>query len=207
MYGVVNVRLGDIAEYSTNRIGASKVDRNNYVGVDNLLADRKGKTQSVYVPENGNLTAFYCKNTLIGNIRPYLKKIWFANCEGGTNGDVLVIKPNENFVEAKYLYYVLASDRFFAFDMQYAKGAKMPRGNKEEIMTYQFPLPPLGKQKEIVEILDRFDNLCNDISDGLPAEIEARQKQYEFYRDKLLNFKDIEEDGEKETKAKGTGKN
>lgn len=207
VYGVVNVRLGDIAEYSTNRIGASKVDRNNYVGVDNLLADRKGKTQSVYVPENGNLTAFYCKNTLIGNIRPYLKKIWFANCDGGTNGDVLVIKPNENFVEAKYLYYVLASDRFFAFDMQYAKGAKMPRGNKEEIMTYQFPLPPLEKQKEIVEILDRFDNLCNDISEGLPAEIEARQKQYEYYRDKLLNFKDIEEDGEKETKAKGTGKN
>ena len=189
MYGFVNIRLGDIAEYSTNRIKASKVDRNNYVGVDNLLADRKGKTQSVYVPENGNLTAFYCKNTLIGNIRPYLKKIWFANCDGGTNGDVLVIKPNENFVEAKYLYYVLAADSFFDFDMQYAKGAKMPRGNRVAIMTYQFSLPTLEKQKEIVEILDKFDSLCNDLSAGLPAEIEHRQKQYEYYRDKLLTFK------------------
>lgn len=75
------------------------------------------------------------------------------------------------------------------------------------ISKYAIALPPLEKQKEIVDILDRFDNLCNDISKGLPAEIEARQKQYEFYRDKLLNFKDIEEDGEKATKAKGTGKN
>ena len=199
--------MEDIADYSTNRITAKSVDKNNYVGVDNLLADRQGKTESVYVPENGNLIEFRSENTLIGNIRPYLKKIWFANCNGGTNGDVLVIKANEDYVMPKYLYYVLSSDKFFAFDMQYAKGAKMPRGSKEAIMTYQFSLPTLEKQKEIVDILDRFDNLCNDISKGLPAEIEARQKQYEFYRDKLLNFKDIEEDGEKETKAKGTGKN
>lgn len=189
IYGFAFVRLEDVADYSTNRITAKSVDKNNYIGVDNLLADRQGKTESVYVPENGNLIEFRSENTLIGNIRPYLKKIWFANCNGGTNGDVLVIKSNENFVEAKYLYYVLSSDKFFAFDMQYAKGAKMPRGNKEAIMTYQFSLPTLEKQKEIVDILDRFDNLCNDISKGLPAEIEARQKQYEFYRDKLLTFK------------------
>ena len=68
-------------------------------------------------------------------------------------------------------------------------------------------MPTLDKQKEIVAILDKFDSICNDLSAGLPAEIEKRQKQYEYYRDKLLNFKDIEEDGEKETKAKGTGKN
>lgn len=53
-------------------------------------------------------------------------------------------------------------------------------------------LPSLERQKEISEILDRFDALCNDLSDGLPAEIEARQKQYEYYRDKLLSFKEAE---------------
>ncbi len=199
--------MGGIADYSTKRITAKSVDKNNYVGVDNLLADRQGKTESIYVPESGSLIEFRRENTLIGNIRPYLKKIWFANCNGGTNGDVLVIKANEDYVMPKYLFYVLSSDKFFAFDMQYAKGAKMPRGNKEAIMTYQFSLPALEKQKEIVSILDKFDAICNDLSAGLPAEIEHRQKQYEFYRDKLLNFKDIEEDGEKETKAKGTGKN
>ena len=188
VYGFALVRLEDIADYSTNRITAKSVDKNNYVGVDNLLADRQGKTESVYVPENGNLIEFRSENTLIGNIRPYLKKIWFANCDGGTNGDVLVIKANEDYVMPKYLYYVLSSDKFFAFDMQYAKGAKMPRGNKVAIMTYQFSLPTLEKQKEIVDILDKFDSLCNDLSAGLPAEIEHRQKQYEYYRDKLLSF-------------------
>ena len=54
---------------------------------------------------------------------------------------------------------------------------------------YKIPLPPLEEQQRIVDILDRFDTLCNDISKGLPAEIEARKKQYEYYRDKLLIFK------------------
>lgn len=64
----------------------------------------------------------------------------------------------------------------------------MPRGNKDEILKYTFVLPIKEKQKEIIAILDRFDALCNDLSEGLPAEIEARQKQYEYYRDKLLQF-------------------
>ena len=51
------------------------------------------------------------------------------------------------------------------------------------------PVPPLAEQKRIVEILDRFDSLCNDLTSGLPAEIEARRKQYEYYRDTLLTFK------------------
>ena len=53
------------------------------------------------------------------------------------------------------------------------------------------PLPSVEEQKRIVKILDHFDTLCNDLSAGLPAEIEARQKQYEYYRDKLLSFKEL----------------
>ena len=59
------------------------------------------------------------------------------------------------------------------------------------ILSLKIPLPSLEEQQRIVDILDRFDALCNDISAGLPAEIEARQKQYEYYRDKLLNFKAV----------------
>ena len=91
--------------------------------------------------------------------------------------------------------------------MELKKEGGVPAVNRSDLQNVMVKIPTLEKQKEIVEILERFDNLCNDISQGLPAEIEARQKQYEFYRDKLLNFKDMEEDGEKETKAKGTGKN
>ena len=57
-------------------------------------------------------------------------------------------------------------------------------------MQYSFSIPSLEKQAEIVSVLDRFDALCNDLSSGLPAEIEARTKQYEYYRDKLLSFKE-----------------
>ena len=62
--------------------------------------------------------------------------------------------------------------------------------NKDDIGKINITFPPLEEQQRIVDILDRFDRLCNDISEGLPAEIEARQKQYEYYRDKLLTFKE-----------------
>lgn len=67
-------------------------------------------------------------------------------------------------------------------------GAAQPNLSAQSVKNYVFPIPSIEKQERIVSILDRFDKLCNDISEGLPAEIEARQKQYEYYRDKLLSF-------------------
>ena len=61
----------------------------------------------------------------------------------------------------------------------------------KEMHLLQIPLPSLKKQKELALLVEKFDNLCNDLTSGLPAEIEARQKQYEYYRDKLLTFKEI----------------
>src|SRR5690606_16247707 len=130
-------------------------------------------------------------NILIGNIRPYLKKIWFATNKGGTNGDVLVVQiseENTQTINPKYLYYHLSSDDFFDFNMQYAKGAKMPRGNKDKILEYQIPIPSLKEQERIVSILDKFDILTTSISEGLPKEIALRKKQYAYYRDLLLTF-------------------
>lgn len=72
----------------------------------------------------------------------------------------------------------------------YITGGAQPKLNQKNLNRIEIPLPPLNEQKRIVELLDRFDTLCNDISAGLPAEIEARQKQYEYYRDKLLTFKE-----------------
>ena len=66
----------------------------------------------------------------------------------------------------------------------------MPRGNKEAVMHFSFALPAYSEQIRIARLLDRFDALCNDITVGLPAEIEARRQQYEYYRDKLLTFKE-----------------
>lgn len=180
--------LGEVAEYSKTRISYEQLNEANYVGVDNLLQNRAGKTLSNYVPNSGNSTEFIKNDILIGNIRPYLKKIWQADCIGGTNGDVLVIRINNEILNPRYLYQVLADDKFFEYNMQHAKGAKMPRGNKEAILQYKIPLPPIEEQKKIVNILDKFDTLVNDISQGLPAEIIARRKQYEYYRERLLSF-------------------
>jgi type I restriction enzyme S subunit len=72
-----------------------------------------------------------------------------------------------------------------------AKSGSQPFVSYEILKKPRVLIPPLEEQKRIVAILDRFDALCNDLTTGLPAEIEARQKQYEYYRDKLLSFKEV----------------
>ena len=77
---------------------------------------------------------------------------------------------------------------FFEQKRKYVHGTKVIEVTPSDLANIVIPLPTIEKQKEIVEILDKFDSLCNDLSAGLPAEIEHRQKQYEYYRDKLLTF-------------------
>ncbi len=67
----------------------------------------------------------------------------------------------------------------------------MPRGSKDLVMDYLIPVPSLKEQGKIVEVLDRFDKLLNDMDSGIPAEIELRKKQYEYYRNKLLSFEEM----------------
>ena len=181
--------LGEVAYYVRDRIETQNVRVDNYVGVENLLQDRAGRCVADSLPNVHTSIAFTHNDILIGNIRPYLKKIWMANCSGGTNGDVLTIRLNEGEkILHRYLYYALSSNQFFHYDVTYSKGTKMPRGDKCAVMKYPIPVPPLEVQQKIISILDRFDALCNDLTSGLPAEIAARKKQYEHYRDKLLTF-------------------
>ena len=181
--------LGEVSNYPNQRISVNGINEDNYVGVDNLLQNKQGKTTSNCVPKSGNLIAYKCNDILIGNIRPYLKKIWLATNNGGTNGDVVVIRiNNDSNLLSKYLYYILSSDSFFDYNNQFAKGGKMPRGDKKQILKYKIPIPPLTEQERIVSILDKFEALVND---ELPAEIAARRKQYEYYREKLLTFEPL----------------
>lgn len=186
------VSLYEVAQYSKDRILASELTDENYVGVDNLLPNKQGKIKSEHTPIEGKFTGFVKGDILIGNIRPYLKKIWFSDCVGGTNGDVLTIRViDKERVLPRFLYFALSTESFFNYDMNNAKGAKMPRGDKKAVMNYQFYLPSLEIQEKVVSILETFDNLCNGFEYGLPAEIYARQQQYEYYRDELLNFKEL----------------
>ena len=184
------VTLGDISEYSKDKIDIKELSSENYIGIENMLQDAKGVIKSSCLLTEGRCTKFFEGDILIGNIRPYLKKIWLSDRVGGANTDVLVIKKSIESIDNKYLFFVLSSEKFFSYVMRSVKAGKMPRGNKEMIMKYQFPLPPLEVQKRIVEVLDNFEKICNDLNIGLPAEIEARQKQYEFYRNFLLTFEE-----------------
>ena len=96
---------------------------------------------------------------------------------------------DEKLVINKYLYYILDYKKNEILKRKNTGG--VPSLNGCDLKTIQLNIPPLKVQEKIVSILDRFEKLCNDISEGLPAEIEARQKQYEYYRDKLLNFKEL----------------
>lgn len=188
IFGFAEVQLKLVACYSKERISSSNLDGETFVGVDNLLQNKLGKTTSEHLPENGNCTKYTSGDILIGNIRPYLRKIWFANNSGGASGDVLVIKNDFEQLDSRYLYHVLASESFFEYDNGKSKGSKMPRGDKTMIMEYGFAIPTMDKQQKIMAILDEFDKLTSGMTAGLPAEIEARHKQYEYYRDKLLTF-------------------
>ena len=179
--GVEYKKLGEIAHYAKDRIKISDIDARNYVGVEHLRQNTEGREMSVTLPEVDFVISFYPEDILIGNIRPYLKKAWLADCNGGTNGDVLTIRiVDKMYVSPQYLFYILSSEQFFMYDMKYAKGAKMPRGDKKAVMNYAIPVPPLAIQNEIVKLLDNFTELT--------AELQLRKKQYSFYRDSLLNF-------------------
>lgn len=186
--GIEYKELQEICHYSKNRINASEVDNTTYVSVENLLQNKQGKTLASSVPTTGNVIRFDIGDILIGNIRPYLKKIWLSDCVGGTNGDVLVVQINDRkIIIPEFLYYVLSSDAFFSYDMLYSKGAKMPRGNKVAVMQYRIPIPPMEIQQEIVRLLDDFTAKTAELQDKLNEELEARKKQYEYYRDAILN--------------------
>lgn len=96
------------------------------------------------------------------------------------------IAGNADFVLNKYLYYCLSNNSYAILSLK--KDGGVPAINKSDLEELVLPVPPLEVQHQIVQILDRFDALCNDLTQGLPAEIEARRKQYEYYRDQFLTF-------------------
>lgn len=100
------------------------------------------------------------------------------------------IKPNKSFLVPKFLMYLLKSSYIRDMYLAKADGGTVKSVPMKEMRNLKIPVPPLEEQERIVNILDKFDALCNDITKGLPAEIEMRKKQYEYYRDKLLTFKE-----------------
>ncbi|MDR3295054.1 MAG: N-6 DNA methylase [Clostridiales Family XIII bacterium] len=169
--GNVNVaKLGDVAKYVSGRITVSELSADNYVGVDNLLPNIGGKTRSNFVPARGSATAFSKNDILLSNIRPYLKKAWLADDGGGCSGDVLVLRADEDKVLPTYLFVHLSANRFFDYEMQnIGSNVKMPRADKDKVLEYKFPLPPLKKQRETVAETERHKSEITNFRERLAA--------------------------------------
>lgn len=112
--------------------------------------------------------------------------VWVGNEDIAVSGHTAIIHP---IINSKFLAYYFQTTMFFKQKRKFAHGTKVIEVTPDKLNNIIIPVPPISVQENIVKILDRFDKLNNDISEGLPAEIEARRKQYEYYRDKLLTFK------------------
>lgn len=171
--GVRFVQLGDVARIASERINPATLDESNYVGVDNLLPNFGGRKDSAFGVPNSGAIQFNIGDVLVGNIRPYLKKCWLSDRIGGASPDVLTIALDDPQILPDFIFYLLASESFVHYTMRYAKGAKMPRGDKMATLRYRIPVPPLQVQREIVKMLGAFTGLEAE----LEAELEARCAQ------------------------------
>ena len=149
-------RLKEISKFSKKRLNSIELSCSNYVTTENMLQDYKGIVSATNLPTNTNVVKFSKGDVLLSNIRPYLKKVWYADKNGGCSADVFVFKAlpicNSNF-----LHHVIANDRFIKFVMGGAKGVKMPRGDKEQMITYKVGLPCIEEQKKIANLLSLLD--------------------------------------------------
>ena len=150
-------KLGDICAFNTERISLNLLNEGNYISTENMLPNIGGITISSNLPASGNAINYKEGDILISNIRPYFKKIWYANKEGGCSADVLCIRANKG-IDKQYLYYLLAQQDFFDYVMAGAKGCKMPRGDKQHIMNWEVNVPNIETQQKIANILSSLDD-------------------------------------------------
>lgn len=174
------VRLGEIAEYATNKAAAKFATTDNYVSTENMLPNKGGIGVPENLPSMGQVSVFYAGDILISNIRPYFKKIWKANKPGYCSNDVLVLHC-KNEIISEYLYCILSADAFFEYVMAGAKGTKMPRGDKQHIFEYAISLPPLATQRKIAAVLGAIDDKIETnrkICASLEAQAQALFKSW-----------------------------
>ena len=169
------MKLSEICEYTTKRIETKSLGVDNYISTENMLQNKGGVVAAAKVPAE-KAVAFNPGDILISNIRPYFKKIWHADKRGGCSSDVLCIRALSG-IDKTYLYYLLSQDSFFEYVMSGAKGSKMPRGDKAQIMNWEVSIPDFAEQKRVGEFLKSIDDkiaLNNRINHNLEEQIQER---------------------------------
>ncbi len=136
------------------------------------------QSKSVYVPAG----------TVICSIQGSIGRVAITQYDAYVDRTLAIFEKYKTDINKRYFAYQI--QRKFGIEKEFARGSTLKTITKEEFTKFEIPVPPITEQERIVSVLDRFDTLCNDLTSGLPAEIAARQKQYEYYRDRLLTFKE-----------------
>lgn len=169
--------LSDICSYSKEKVAVSELNVNTYFSTENMLPEKAGSTKATSLPTTLQTTACRKGDTLISNIRPYFKKIVYCEDMCGCLTDVLCFTPVQSQYAA-YLFSTLYTDKFFAFMVAGSKGTKMPRGDKQQIMTYPVILPAENE-------LEEFNAIAFPVLEQLNSN-KAENKRLSALRDALL---------------------
>ncbi len=168
-------KLGKIAPYVEDRINIGDIDITKYITTDNMLKDREGVVEYSGIPNIQTVVRYQSEDILVSNIRPYLKKIWIADSDGGCSPDVLVFRvEDKETILPRYLYYIMSMDIFFDYMMADHKGTKMPRGDKSLITQFGIPVPPIPVQQKILDECAKIDE-----------EFNTTRMSIEAYRQKI----------------------
>ena len=169
--------LSDICSYSTDKVAVSELNVRTYFSTENMLSGKAGSTEATSLPTTSQTTACHKGDTMISNIRPYFKKIVYCEDNCGCSTDVLCFTPSQPCYSA-YLFSTLYADKFFAFMVAGSKGTKMPRGDKQQIMTYPVVLPS-------EEELAGFNTIASPLLEQIYSN-RAENKRLSILRDTLL---------------------
>ena len=131
-------------------------------------------------PTTDTVVEYRKGDILLSNIRPYLKKLWLADRDGGCNPDVLVIRVKDERINPEFLYNTLRRQQFFDYVMTDVKGMKMPRGNKDHILRYQIPFIDMEEQLSIIEKVHEYENI---ISGAIKIMQSCSQRKREVLQD------------------------
>lgn len=168
-------KLNDICSYAKGKTAVAGLTTQNYISTENMLPNKGGITTATNLPSVDQTQAYRKNDVLVSNIRPYFKKIWHAEYDGGCSNDVLVFRAAEG-VDPIFLYYVLADDTFFNYATATSKGTKMPRGDKSAIMEYGVPTLDIEAQRKIGALLRSIDQkiaINSKINDNLQQQAAA----------------------------------
>ena len=169
--------LYDICSYSRDKVVVSELNVSTYFSTENMLPGKAGSIEATSLPTTPQTTACHKGDTLVSNIRPYFKKIVYCEDACGCSADVLCFTPNQPKYSA-YLFSTLYADKFFAFMVAGSKGTKMPRGDKQQIMTYPVVLPSEAA-------LDEFNTIALPLIEQIYSN-RAENKRLSLLRDALL---------------------